>query len=84
MNEMTYYWENDVFGSKVVARSYITQHGIIFDEGVIFDSKDPVSGVNDFFVERHHVCDSIKELNYETSRLKRKYGTIIKTKEMYR
>jgi hypothetical protein len=82
--EMTYYWKSDIAGNKVIARSYFTSNGVVFDEGAMFDTKDPVSRLNDFFVQRHCVCENIKELKAEIRSLKLRCPEIITTKEMYR
>jgi hypothetical protein len=50
----------------------------------MFDTKDPVSRLNDFFVQRHCVCENIKELKAEIRSLKLRCPEIITTKEMYR
>lgn len=82
--EMTYYWKSNINGYMVIARSYVTEQGIIFDEGRIFDSKNPINGLNDFFIERHYVCKELKELKAKVTNLKKRYPEIIETKEIYR
>lgn len=81
MNIMTYYHHN----SKIIARSYPLQDGgYIFDEGCAFDEKDPVSGLNYFFVTHHRRCYKKSDLTNEISRLKKKFCDLAISTQEYR
>lgn len=85
MEKMMYYSSKDLCGDeKVVARSYRTSDGFIFDKGTRFENKDPVSGLHHFFVISSTVCESEKDLSYHIKQLKKDFKNISVTEEYYR
>lgn len=85
---MTYYWKKSLIGSedKIVARSYKATKGFIFDMGTAFDDRHPVSELRRFFVTRHTICETMKNLTYMQKELQKEYpnAEIYTTEEKYR
>lgn len=73
MPTMTYYGVKSSITNeeKIIARSYQTERGIIFDEGSRFERCDPVTNLHGFFTIRHMSLENRKELNREVKRIKR-------------
>jgi len=57
---MIFYLKNN----EIVARSYKTQRGFIFDIGTQFKKREhsPLVGNNHFYITEHHVCENLKVL----------------------
>ena len=74
---MVYYWKRNVYEKgkdEIVARSYKTSNGIIFETGTAFDSRNAVSNLRDFFTKTSSFCDDMRELQREVKRLEQKYS----------
>lgn len=58
---MTYYWKKAICGQgedEIVARSYETSRGTVFECGTAFEHRYPVSNLRDFFATQSTVCEN--------------------------
>lgn len=77
MNIMTYYWAPSRIDNHVIARSYITSGGWVFEEGeMIYNRFDPVTNLCEFFVSRMCRIHKKSELTGEIKNLEKKYGEL--------
>ena len=77
MNIMTYYWASSRSDNRVIARSYKTSGGWVFEEGeMIYNRNDPVTNLCEFFVARMCRIHKKSELTGEIKNLEKKYGEL--------
>ena len=77
MNIMTYYWASSRIDNRVIARSYKTSGGWVFEEGeMIYNRFDPVTKLHKFFVSRMCRIHKKSELTWEIKNLEKKYGEL--------
>lgn len=86
---MTYYWKKAICGQgedEIVARSYETGRGTVFECGTAFEHRDPVTGLQRFFATRSSRCENKRDLKHEEERLRRLHQNteIYTTEEPYR
>jgi len=75
---MVYYLKN----GEIVARSYQTQNGFIFDTGTQFKKRNPFLMGDGFFVVRHSYCETPKDLKFNIKRLEKELHTELEKEEI--
>ena len=75
---MVYYLKND----KIVARSYQTHKGYIFDVGTQFKKRNTFILGDGFFVTKHYLCCNLKELKKRINLYEKELSCILKSEDI--